>query len=80
MRNSTLLFLLLALSGCGKEKIQSVDFFVAHDVERKETLEQCKKNPDARTNMNCRNAFLAQKQINRKKLGSTDNAVRVWGK
>lgn len=53
----------LALGGCD-EKVQTVDWYIAHKKERKEVLSKCKDNPGTLKNTpNCRNADSAEQDI-----------------
>ena len=58
---------LLLLIGCEAKKeevkVQTVDWYLAHDAERKETQKECQNNPgELAQTPNCINASLAEKR------------------
>lgn len=52
------------LAGCGENTpVQAVDWYKAHDVERKEMIVKCKDNPgELAASPNCINAQQAQNE------------------
>lgn len=60
-----ILFSAITLFGCNEKKAditQTVDWYVEHNQERKETLDECSNNPgELRGAPNCTNAAVAER-------------------
>jgi hypothetical protein len=66
------------LAGCDDEKIsgptQTVDWYKAHDAERKDVLAKCNNNPgELAATPNCVNAALAD---NKMAMGNSNKAIK----
>lgn len=65
MRNLTLfLFIAVLLAGCDENTaVQTVDWYKAHDTERKDMIANCKSSPgELAASPNCINAQRAQNE------------------
>ncbi|WP_305844580.1 EexN family lipoprotein [Photobacterium leiognathi] len=60
-------FAVTAFVGC-KEDSKSVDYYANHADEAKVKVTECRKDPDAETNQNCRNAKIAFNDIRQQEL------------
>lgn len=58
-------FVATALFGC-KEGSKSVDYYAKHADETKAKVTECRKDPNAETNQDCRNATKALHEIRQK--------------
>ncbi|CAH1607769.1 EexN family lipoprotein [Vibrio sp. CUB2] len=65
MKKVTLITLLsVALLGCDKEEVMTVEWYKSHDKERAELLKECKNNAEKAETTNCKNASIAQSKLN----------------
>ncbi len=63
-RNFAALALLVVVSGCQKQEVHDVQWFLDHAPERTDTLKQCRNNPgELRNDANCINAIKAEKKL-----------------
>lgn len=58
--------LLSVLSGCGEEKVKTVEYYLQHSKERTELLEKCRNDTKEGIKPNCINASdaAAQERMN----------------